>query len=72
MATTIFTDRLRQGDTVVVDEAMERSFFRKLMPGDPNRKWDTIIVVSDNEPGLLPRSMKRGELGLAVGEAIAS
>jgi len=46
---------------VEVDAAMERSFSRKLMPGDPNRKWGTIIVVSDNEPALLPRSMKRGE-----------
>jgi hypothetical protein len=42
------------------------------MPGDPNRKWGTIIVVSDNEPGLLPRSMKRGELFLYRRKAIVS
>lgn len=56
----------------MVDEDRERSFARKLMPGDPRRRWDTIIVVSDNQPTLLPRSMKRGELGLAAREAIGS
>lgn len=40
---------------------MERAFSRKLMPGDPNRQWDTTIVVSDNEAAHLPRSMKGGK-----------
>lgn len=54
----------------MVDTAKERAFARKLMPGDPNRRWDTTIVVSDNEPALLPRSMKRGELFLYCREAV--
>jgi hypothetical protein len=39
LATNLFIHG--QGDTIETDSAKERKFSRKIVPGDPNRKWNT-------------------------------
>ncbi|TVY50244.1 hypothetical protein LCER1_G008257 [Lachnellula cervina] len=47
-----------KGDTIDTSGAHERTFSRKLVPGDPNRIWRTMIVISHEDRKDLPRSYK--------------
>ncbi|CZR58700.1 related to hsp70 protein [Phialocephala subalpina] len=39
--------------------AKERKFSRKVVPGDPNRKWNTTIVISHEDRKNLPMTFKQ-------------
>ncbi|TVY89880.1 hypothetical protein LAWI1_G005493 [Lachnellula willkommii] len=47
-----------KGDTIDTSGAHERTFSRKLVPGDPNRIWRTMIVISHEDRKDLPRSYR--------------
>ncbi|EEU42885.1 uncharacterized protein NECHADRAFT_63182 [Fusarium vanettenii 77-13-4] len=49
---------IRKGDVIDPNSSLIKSFKIKLDPGSTTRSWDAIIVISNNEPHLLPRSMK--------------
>ncbi|RTE84560.1 hypothetical protein BHE90_000855 [Fusarium euwallaceae] len=49
---------IRKGDAIDPNSSVIKSFKIKLDPGSTTRSWDAIIVMSNNEPHLLPRSMK--------------
>lgn len=48
-----------QGDTVKPDSPIKKLFEMRLKDGDTTRAWDAEIVVSNNEPQWLPRSLKQ-------------
>ncbi|KAJ4254954.1 hypothetical protein NW762_009754 [Fusarium torreyae] len=50
---------IKKGDTVNPDSPLVKVFEIRLKDGDTTRAWDTDIVVSNNEPEWLPRSIKQ-------------
>ena len=48
-----------QGETVNPDSPLNKLFEIRLKDGDTTRAWDAEIVVSNNEPQWLPRSLKQ-------------
>jgi hypothetical protein len=57
----------RQGDLIDTDSPRELPFKEKISPGDFNRGWDTIIIMSHNDRESLPRMMKQaGAVKLCV------
>ncbi|KAF4456804.1 hypothetical protein F53441_1155 [Fusarium austroafricanum] len=50
---------IKKGDTVNPDSPLVKIFEIRLKEGDTTRAWDTDIVVSNNEPKWLPRSIKQ-------------
>jgi hypothetical protein len=48
-----------QGDIVNPDTPLNKLFEIRLKDGDTTRAWDADIVVSNNEPQWLPRSLKQ-------------
>ncbi|KAM5352025.1 hypothetical protein ACJ41O_004748 [Fusarium nematophilum] len=50
---------IRKGDTVNPDSPLVKSFEIRLKEGDTTRAWDAEVVVSNNEPEWLPRSLKQ-------------
>jgi hypothetical protein len=52
---------IRKGDVINPNLPLVKSFEIRLGPGDTTRSWDSEIVVSQNEPSFLPRSLKHGE-----------
>ena len=51
-----------KGDTIDTDTARERAFVRRLHPGENNRTWDLIIVISHEDQKSLPTSFLKREL----------
>jgi hypothetical protein len=49
---------IKKGDTIDTDSARETSFSRKLTPGETNRKWETVILISHEEREHLPTQFK--------------
>ena len=52
---------IRKGDTINPNVPLVKSFQIRLAGGDLTRAWDTRIIISHNDPGFLPRSMKQGD-----------
>jgi hypothetical protein len=52
---------IRKGDAVSPGAPLVKSFEIRLADGEVTRRWASKIVVSQNDPGFLPTSMKRGE-----------
>jgi hypothetical protein len=52
----VWADLLVKGDTIDTDSCIERPFSRRLVPGDQNRKFDTVILTSHEDPEKLPSS----------------
>ncbi|KAF7554373.1 hypothetical protein G7Z17_g2975 [Cylindrodendrum hubeiense] len=50
---------IRKGDVVNPSSPVAKTFEIQLGPEDTTRSWDAIIVVSQNEPSFLPRSLKQ-------------
>ncbi|KAH6966573.1 hypothetical protein EDB82DRAFT_548480 [Fusarium venenatum] len=50
---------IKKGDTVNPDTPINKLFEIRLKDGDTTRAWDAEIVVSNNEPQWLPRSLKQ-------------
>ncbi|KAF4464878.1 hsp70 [Fusarium albosuccineum] len=50
---------IKKGDTVNPDSPLVKNFEIRLREGDTTRAWDAEIVVSNNEPDWLPRSLKQ-------------
>ncbi|KAM0195521.1 hypothetical protein ACHAPA_003013 [Fusarium lateritium] len=50
---------IKKGDTVDPDSPLAKPFEIRLKDGDTTRAWDAEIVVSNNEPKWLPRSLKQ-------------
>lgn len=50
---------IRKGDPVSPNTPLVKSFEIRLAEGEVTRKWASKIVVSQNEPGFLPTSMKK-------------
>ncbi|KAG8669895.1 hypothetical protein FPOAC2_09235 [Fusarium poae] len=50
---------IKKGDTVNPDTPINKLFEMRLKDGDTTRAWDAEIVVSNNEPQWLPRSLKQ-------------
>ncbi|GKU00247.1 hsp70 protein [Fusarium langsethiae] len=50
---------IKKGDTVNPDSPINKLFEIRLRDGDTTRAWDAEIVVSNNEPQWLPRSLKQ-------------
>ncbi|KAM0427272.1 hypothetical protein ACHAPT_007705 [Fusarium lateritium] len=50
---------IKKGDQVSPDTPIVHSFEIRLKEGDTTRAWDAEIVVSNNEPDWLPRSLKQ-------------
>jgi hypothetical protein len=46
---------------VDTDSSIERPFSRRLVPGDQNRKFDTVILISHEDPEKLPSSFSGRE-----------
>ncbi|KAJ3521677.1 hypothetical protein NM208_g13185 [Fusarium decemcellulare] len=53
---------IRKGDVIDPNSSVIKSFMIKLDPGSSTRSWDAVIVMSNNEPHLLPRSMKQASV----------
>ncbi|KAI1393154.1 uncharacterized protein F4822DRAFT_383686 [Hypoxylon trugodes] len=50
---------IRKGDPVSTDIPISTTYTKKVDPKDPNRTWESVIVVSDLNRDLLPRSMNQ-------------
>ncbi|KAK4228838.1 hypothetical protein QBC38DRAFT_135987 [Podospora fimiseda] len=50
---------IRKGDVVNPNIPLVKSFEIRLAAGDTTRSWDSQIVISQNEPSFLPRSLKQ-------------
>ncbi|RGP69846.1 hypothetical protein FLONG3_7672 [Fusarium longipes] len=50
---------IKKGDTVNPDTPLSKLFEIRLKDGDTTRAWEAEIVVSNNEPQWLPRSLKQ-------------
>ncbi|KAF5027453.1 hypothetical protein F66182_443 [Fusarium sp. NRRL 66182] len=50
---------IKKGDTVDPDSPLIKPFEIRLKEGDTTRAWDAEIVVSNNEPEWLPRSLRQ-------------
>ncbi|KAF4961625.1 hypothetical protein FSARC_10115 [Fusarium sarcochroum] len=50
---------IKKGETVNPDSPLVKRFEIRLRDGDTTRAWDAEIVVSNNEPQWLPRSLKQ-------------
>ena len=53
---------IRKGDIITPNVPLVKAFEIRVGPNDGNRAWDSEIVVSHNEPNVLPRSLKQGIL----------
>lgn len=60
----------KQGETIVPSSHLTKSFELQLKAEDKTRSWDAQIVVSDNDPSLLPKSLKKSMLQHASQVAI--
>ncbi|KAK3994857.1 hypothetical protein QBC44DRAFT_35101 [Cladorrhinum sp. PSN332] len=50
---------IRKGDVVNPNVPLVKSFEIRLAAGDTTRSWDSQIVISQNEPSFLPKSLKQ-------------
>jgi hypothetical protein len=57
---------IKKGDVVNPSLPLFKSMEIRLSSNETTRAWNTEFVVSHNEPGFLPRSLKHGEFGFDV------
>ncbi|KAF4995983.1 hypothetical protein FDECE_12609 [Fusarium decemcellulare] len=50
---------IRKGDSVDPNEPVVKQFVIRLNPGQTTRSWNSQIVISRNEPDVLPRSLRQ-------------
>ncbi len=55
---------VKQGGPIGPDAHLYKSFSLRLKPGDPKRCWNVDIVISNNKPDSLPRSIRDGRSSL--------
>lgn len=55
-----FTKPCLKGDVIDPNIPLVKSFDYRLGPDDTTRCWNADIVVSQNEPSFLPKSLKHG------------
>ncbi|KAH8880209.1 hypothetical protein GQ53DRAFT_737405 [Thozetella sp. PMI_491] len=51
---------IKKGDAVYPNVPLNKAFEMRLGSVDAAKSWDTEIVISQNEPSFLPRSLKHG------------
>ncbi|KAF3063543.1 putative hsp70 family chaperone protein [Daldinia childiae] len=50
---------IRKGDSINTNIPISTTYTKKVDPKDSNRSWDSIVVISDLDPCLLPRSINQ-------------
>lgn len=48
-----------QGDSISTHATISSPFTKKVDPKDPNRSWDSIVMISDLDRDLLPRNLSQ-------------
>lgn len=51
-----------QGDPVYSNAPITTTYTKKVDPKDPNRTWESVVMISDLDPHLLPHSMSQSKL----------
>ncbi|OTB11872.1 hypothetical protein K445DRAFT_26131 [Daldinia sp. EC12] len=50
---------IRKGESISTNTPISTTYTKKVDPKDSNRSWDSIVVISDLDPFLLPRSVNQ-------------
>ncbi|KAJ3566482.1 hypothetical protein NPX13_g7112 [Xylaria arbuscula] len=49
---------IKKGDRVSTNAPITQTFTQRIEAGDANRMWDSQVVISDRDPGRLPRNIQ--------------
>ncbi|XDG00407.1 hypothetical protein ABKA04_000022 [Annulohypoxylon sp. FPYF3050] len=50
---------IKKGDPVYSNAPITTTYTKKVDPKDPNRTWESVVMISDLDPHLLPHSMSQ-------------